>query len=234
MSKLATAIERANTAVSHIKAGKMVVLFDNEQRENEGDLVVSGSLVNAEKINFMARYARGLICLSLPPTKIKQLGLTLVQQASIPNNPRGTAFTISIDARAGVSTGISAADRATTILLACSATATAADFVAPGHVFPLRARAGGVLERGGHTEGASDLVKLAELPAGAVICEIMNEDGTMARLPDLQNFAQQHGLYQVCIEDIVSLRKQQVQNREQHNTAKDTTNDADTARHKQL
>lgn len=196
---------RAKTAVAEIKAGRMVILVDDEDRENEGDLVCAATLITASKINFMAREARGLICLSLPPAQIKQLGLQMMTQKDCIKNPRRTAFTNSIDARQGITTGISAFDRAQTIALACSDVVRPSDIVVPGHVFPLQAKANGVLERRGHTEGASDLVHLAGLPPGAVICEIMKDDGTMARLPDLQVFALKHNLKIVHVEDIVQL-----------------------------
>ena len=197
---------RAKAAVADIKAGHMVILVDDENRENEGDLVCAATLITATKINFMAKEARGLICLSLPLAQIKRLGLQMMTQKGCIKNPRGTAFTNSIDARWGITTGISAFDRAQTIALACSDVVKPSDIVVPGHVFPLQARPDGVLERRGHTEGARDLVRLAGLPAGAVICEIMKDDGTMARLPDLQVFALKHELKIVHIEDIVQLR----------------------------
>ena len=194
---------RIATALAALKEGGMIVLVDDEERENEGDLVCAATQVDAAKINFMAQAGRGLICLSLPPAAITRLGLPLMPHGNCAANPRGTAFTISIDARHGISTGISAHDRAHTIAIACRQDSSADDLVAPGHIFPLRAAAGGVRERRGHTEGASDLVLMAGLPPGAVICEIMNADGTMARRPQLENFIHQHQLPLLHIEDIV-------------------------------
>ncbi|MDE3269780.1 MAG: 3,4-dihydroxy-2-butanone-4-phosphate synthase [Pseudomonadota bacterium] len=203
---ISSTFKRLATATKQLQAGKMVVLYDDQERENEGDLVFAGSMVDAAKITFMAREACGLICLSLPPDKVASLGLQMINPEAIARNPRGTPFTVSIDAREGISTGISAADRARTIALACSEQASANDFVAPGHLFPLCADAGGVLARAGHTEGASDLLRLAALPAGAVICEIMNPDGTMARRRELREFATKHALPMLGVDDIMLAR----------------------------
>ncbi len=190
--------------IQDIKQGKMIILVDDEDRENEGDLTMAAEMVTPEAINFMARFGRGLICLALAPEIIEQLKLPMM----VTNNtsPFNTAFTVSIEAKRGVTTGISAADRATTILTAVAKDAKPEDIVSPGHVFPLRARKGGVLVRTGQTEGSVDLARLAGLRPGAVICEIMNEDGTMARLPDLEIFAEQHQLKIATIADLVAYR----------------------------
>ena len=191
-------------ALEEIREGKMVILVDDEDRENEGDLCMAAEKVTPEAVNFMARYGRGLICLSLTEEKVDQLQLPMM----VSNNQSrfGTAFTISIEARRGVTTGISAADRATTILTAVDPDAGPQDLVSPGHVFPLRARKGGVLVRTGQTEGSVDLARLAGLKPAGVICEIMKDDGTMARMPDLEIFAEEHGLKIVSIADIIEYR----------------------------
>ncbi|MBW2108113.1 MAG: bifunctional 3,4-dihydroxy-2-butanone-4-phosphate synthase/GTP cyclohydrolase II [Deltaproteobacteria bacterium] len=191
-------------AIEHIKQGKMVVLVDDEDRENEGDLTMAAEKVTPEAINFMARYGRGLICLSLTPDKADALELPAMVQA---NTSRfETAFTVSIEARCGVTTGISAADRATTILTAVAPNAKPYDLVRPGHIFPLRARKGGVIVRTGQTEGSVDLARLAGLTPAGVICEIMNEDGTMARMPDLERFSEKHDIGICAIADIIEYR----------------------------
>ncbi|MBW1981672.1 MAG: bifunctional 3,4-dihydroxy-2-butanone-4-phosphate synthase/GTP cyclohydrolase II [Deltaproteobacteria bacterium] len=191
-------------ALEDIRAGKMVILVDDEDRENEGDLCMAAEKVTSEAINFMAKYGRGLICLSLTPEKVEQLQLPMM----VSNNQAKfqTAFTVSIEARCGVTTGISAADRATTILTAVADEAQPQDLVSPGHVFPLKARKGGVLVRSGQTEGSVDLARLAGLKPAGVICEIMKDDGTMARMPDLEVFADSHGLKIVTIADIIEYR----------------------------
>ncbi|MCG6981808.1 MAG: bifunctional 3,4-dihydroxy-2-butanone-4-phosphate synthase/GTP cyclohydrolase II [Deltaproteobacteria bacterium] len=191
-------------ALEEIREGKMIILVDDEDRENEGDLCMAAEKVTAEAINFMARYGRGLICLSLIEQKVEELQLPMM----VSNNQSrfGTAFTVSIEARRGVTTGISAADRATTILTAVEDEAKPEDLVSPGHVFPLRARKGGVLVRTGQTEGSVDLARLAGLTPAAVICEVMKDDGTMARMPDLEVFAEEHGLKIVTIADIIEYR----------------------------
>ncbi|WP_457626156.1 bifunctional 3,4-dihydroxy-2-butanone-4-phosphate synthase/GTP cyclohydrolase II [Persephonella sp.] len=197
---------RIEEAIEDIKNGKMVIVVDDPDRENEGDLVMAAEKVTPDAINFMAKEGRGLICLSLTPERCKQLDIPLMT----PNNtdPKGTAFCLSIDAhpKFGTTTGISAYDRAVTIKLAVSPDAQPADFIRPGHVFPLRARPGGVLERTGHTEASVDLAKLAGLYPAGVICEIMKEDGTMARLPDLIRFAEKHNLKIITIADLVQYR----------------------------
>ncbi len=193
-------------ALDDIKQGKMIILVDDEDRENEGDLILAAQFVTPAAVNFMARHARGLICLTLEEKRIEELQLPMM--TAMNRSPRGTAFTVSIEAREGVTTGISAADRAQTIRVAMDPNATSRSLVSPGHVFPLKAQSGGVLVRAGHTEGSVDLMKLAGLQPGAVICEIMNEDGTMARMPDLKKFALEHDLPIITIQEIISARMQ--------------------------
>ncbi len=191
-------------AAKELAAGRMVILMDDEDRENEGDLVCAAEKTTPEIINFMAKYGRGLICLAMTPEKVDSLALPLMTKK---NRARfSTAFTVSIEARHGVSTGISAADRATTILAAMNPDAKPEDLVQPGHVFPLRAREGGVLVRAGQTEGSVDLARIAGLSPAGVICEIMNDDGTMARLPDLEKFAAIHGIKMVTVKEIINYR----------------------------
>jgi 3,4-dihydroxy 2-butanone 4-phosphate synthase/GTP cyclohydrolase II len=191
-------------ALEDLRQGKMIILVDDEDRENEGDLTMAAEKVTPEDINFMAKYGRGLICLSLYPDIVEKLKLPLMVQD---NKSRfGTAFTISIEAKHGVTTGISAADRAHTILTAVNDNSSPEDLVQPGHVFPLRSRRGGVLFRAGQTEGSVDLARLAGVKPAGVICEIMNDDGTMARRPDLDIFAQVHNLRVVTIADIIAYR----------------------------
>ncbi len=191
-------------AIEDIRQGKMVILVDDEDRENEGDLTLAAEAATPENINFMAKYGRGLICLTLTPEKCNDLGLRPMVRDN--TSPFETAFTISIEARKGVTTGISAADRAHTILTAVAEHASGKDLVSPGHVFPLRARPGGVLVRTGQTEGSVDLARLAGLKPAGVICEIMNDDGTMARMPELRIFAKEHGLKICTIADLVAYR----------------------------
>ena len=191
-------------ALAELRAGRMVVLMDDEDRENEGDLCVAAERVTAEHINFMATHGRGLVCLSLTEQRCEQLGLPMMVSEN--RAPLGTAFTVSIDARQGITRGISAVDRATTIRTAIRADATPADVVTPGHVFPLRARRGGVLVRAGQTEGAVDLARLAGFVPAGVICEILREDGTMARLADLEDFAARHNLKITTIADLIEYR----------------------------
>ena len=191
-------------ALEDIRAGKFVILVDDEDRENEGDLVMAAESVTPEAINFMATHARGLICLALTSDRADQLHLH--PQAAANTAPFGTAFTVSIDAARDVTTGISAADRATTIRMAVDLSCKPSDFTRPGHIFPLRAHNGGVLKRAGQTEGSVDLARLAgRYPAG-VICEIMNEDGTMARVPDLVEFAKRHAIKLITIKDLIQYR----------------------------
>jgi 3,4-dihydroxy 2-butanone 4-phosphate synthase/GTP cyclohydrolase II len=197
-------IHKIEEALEDIRQGKMVILVDDEDRENEGDLTMAAEKVSPEAINFMAKYGRGLICLSLTDERLNELRLPMMVSE---NTSRfQTAFTVSVDARKGVTTGISAADRATTILIAVDENAQPEDLVSPGHVFPLRARQGGVLVRTGQTEGSVDLARLAGLKPAGVICEIMKDDGTMARMPDLQVFAEDHGLKIVTIADLIKYR----------------------------
>jgi 3,4-dihydroxy 2-butanone 4-phosphate synthase/GTP cyclohydrolase II len=192
-------------AIEIFRRGEMLIIVDDEDRENEGDLVVAAEKVTPEAINFMAKYGRGLVCLALTEARCKELELPLmVDEAEMV--PFGTAFTVSIEARGKVTTGISAADRAATVRAAIDPKTRPYDLTRPGHVFPVRARPGGVLKRAGHTEASTDLALLAGLPAGAVICEIMNDDGTMARLPDLLEFAQLHGLRILTVTDLISHR----------------------------
>ena len=199
------AISSIEDIIEDARNGRMFILVDHEDRENEGDLVIPAQMATPEAINFMATHGRGLICLSLTSDRVDQLGLHLM---STHNSSRHeTAFTISIEAREGVSTGISAHDRARTVAVAIDAGKGAQDIATPGHVFPLRARDGGVLVRAGHTEAAVDVARLAGLNPSGVICEIMNEDGTMARLPDLVAFAQRHGLKIGTISDLIGYRR---------------------------
>jgi 3,4-dihydroxy 2-butanone 4-phosphate synthase/GTP cyclohydrolase II len=186
------------------RAGRMFILVDDEDRENEGDLVIPAQFATPEAINFMARHARGLVCLALTRDRVHQLGLHLMSQAN--GTRHETAFTVSIEAREGVTTGISAADRARTIAAAINPAGTREDIVTPGHVFPLMAREGGTLIRAGHTEAAVDIARMAGLNPSGVICEIMNEDGSMARLPELVSFAQHHNLKLGTIADLIAHR----------------------------
>ncbi len=202
----AARLQHVAAAIDAIAHGKMVILVDDEDRENEGDLVLAADKVTPEAINFMALHARGLICLALDESIVDRLALPMMVQKN--SAPLGTAFTVSIEARAGVTTGISAADRAHTVKIAIDEKTKPADIVSPGHVFPLRARPGGVLQRTGQTEGSVDLARLAGCVPAGVICEIMNEDGTMARMPDLEKFAERHGLLVVSIADLIQYRLQ--------------------------
>jgi 3,4-dihydroxy 2-butanone 4-phosphate synthase/GTP cyclohydrolase II len=203
---MTTAIDRVERAIAEIRAGKMVILVDDEDRENEGDLVLAAEKVTPEAINFMATHARGLICLAMDGPLIDRLELPMMvrdNQASL-----GTAFTVSIEARRGVSTGISARDRAVTIATAINDETRPEDLVSPGHVFPLRARKGGVLVRTGQTEGSVDLARLAGFKPAGVICEIMREDGEMARMPELRVFGEKHGLLVCSVADMIAYRLQ--------------------------
>lgn len=193
--------------IADIRKGKMVILVDDEERENEGDLVLAADHVTPEAINFMAKEARGLICLPLAPEQVERLKLPQMVSEDHNLSPNKTAFTVSIEAAEGVSTGISAADRARTIRAAASPQAKPTDIHMPGHIFPIRARAGGVLERPGHTEGSVDLARLAGLTPAAVICEVINDDGTMARVADLKIFAQKHHLKIGTIVDLIKYRR---------------------------
>jgi 3,4-dihydroxy 2-butanone 4-phosphate synthase/GTP cyclohydrolase II len=195
---------KIEAALEDIRQGKMIILVDDEDRENEGDLTMAAELVTPEAINFMAREGRGLICLSLTEERADLLQLPLMVREN--SSSFGTAFTVSIEARRGVTTGISAADRARTIQVAIDDESGAIDLARPGHVFPLRAKKGGVMVRAGQTEGSVDLARLAGLKPAGVICEIMNDDGTMARMPELTVFAERHGLKIVTIADLVAYR----------------------------
>jgi 3,4-dihydroxy 2-butanone 4-phosphate synthase/GTP cyclohydrolase II len=208
MSTTRARAERVEAALEDIRAGKMIILVDDEDRENEGDLTMAAEKVTPEAINFMARYGRGLICLTLTEEKADALELPLQSARKGGGSPFGTAFTVSIEARRGVTTGISAKDRATTITTAVNPDARPEDLITPGHVFPLRAKRGGVLVRTGQTEGSVDLARLAGLQPSGVICEIMNDDGSMARMPDLERFASQHALRILSIADLIDYRLQ--------------------------
>ena len=198
------AIATIEESIEEIRQGRLVVLMDDKNRENEGDLCMAAEKVTPEAINFMARFGRGLICLTLTEEKVKQLGLPMMVSEN--TSPFGTAFTVSIDAAAGVTTGISAGDRAQTILAAIADDAVHEDLVTPGHVFPLRAKKGGVLVRAGQTEGSVDLARLAGLKPAGVICEVMKDDGTMARLPDIEKFASEHRFKVCTIADLIQYR----------------------------
>ncbi|MFC1579390.1 bifunctional 3,4-dihydroxy-2-butanone-4-phosphate synthase/GTP cyclohydrolase II [Thermodesulfobacteriota bacterium] len=197
-------ISKIEDAIEDLRQGKIIIIVDDEDRENEGDLTIAAEKVTPEAINFMAKYGRGLVCLALDPEIVKRLKLPLM--VSDNTSRFNTAFTVSVEARQGVSTGISAADRAHTILTAVADDARPDDLVQPGHVFPLRARRGGVLFRTGQTEGSVDLARLARMKPAAVICEVMNDDGSMARLPDLEKFAETHGLKIATVADIIAYR----------------------------
>src|ERR671912_535107 len=199
-----TAVSAIPDIVSELKRGRMVVLVDEEDRENEGDLLMAAEFATAEAINFMARYGRGLICLTLTEERCRQLHLQLM--VSTNRSPLGTNFTVSIEAAEGVTTGISAADRARTVQAAIRADAGPEDVVQPGHIFPLMAQEGGVLVRAGHTEAGCDLARLAGLSPAAVICEILKDNGEMARLPDLVDFAAQHRMKIGTITDLIQYR----------------------------
>ena len=192
-------------AIEDIREGRFVVVVDDPDRENEGDLVIAAQFATPDTVNFMATHARGLICLALTGERTEQLGLRQMTERN--EAPLGSAFTVSIEAREGVTTGISAADRAHTIQAAIAPDAKPEDLVQPGHVFPLRARAGGVLERIGQTEAAVDLARMAGLNPSGVVCEIMNEDGTMARVPDLVPYCERHGLRMITVADLVEYRR---------------------------
>ncbi len=202
----ADAIASIQEALDELRAGRMVILVDDEDRENEGDLCLAAETVTPEAINFMARFGRGLVCLSLTEERLEELRLHMMVPDTENSSGFGTAFTVSIEARHGVTTGISAADRATTILTAIADDTRPQDLARPGHVFPLRAKRGGVLRRAGQTEGSVDLARLAGFKPAGVICEIMNDDGTMARLPDLVRFGETHGLKIVTVADLIQYR----------------------------
>ena len=205
MSQSDSPFSRVEDAIEDIRNGKMVIIVDSPDRENEGDLCMAAEFVTANDINFMARHGRGLICLTLTPERCDELEL----RPMVPNNetPYGTAFTVSIEAREGIATGISAADRAHTIRVAVDPTKGAHDLIHPGHVFPLRARPGGVLERTGQTEASVDLARLAGCRPAGVICEVMKEDGTMARVPDLSIFCAEHHIALITVADLIDYRR---------------------------
>jgi len=205
VSSAVTPFATVEEAVEDIRNGRMVVVVDDPDRENEGDLILAAQFATPEAINFMATHARGLICLCLTGERCEELGLPQMAQRN--EAPLGTAFTVSVEAREGVTTGISAADRAHTIQVAIDPESTPHDLVQPGHVFPLRARDGGVLVRSGQTEAAVDLARLAGLSPAGVVCEIMNEDGTMARVPDLVPYCEQHGLRMITVADLIEHRR---------------------------
>ena len=198
------ALNTPEELIADIRAGRMVVLMDDEDRENEGDLVMAAECVRAEDINFMAKYARGLICMPMTRERCERLGLPLMVQRNA--SGFGTKFTVSIEAATGVTTGISAQDRARTVQAAVARNARAEDIVQPGHIFPLMSEPGGVLFRAGHTEAACDLARLAGFEAAGVICEVMNDDGSMARRPELEKFAEEHGLKIGTIADLIHYR----------------------------
>ncbi len=206
MTTHAHAVARIEAAVEHFRRGKMIILVDDEDRENEGDLCIAAEKVTPEAINFMAKHGRGLVCLALSEEKVRQLRLPLMVDEGANTSTFGTAFTISIEAAKGVTTGISAKDRAHTVLTAVKDDARPEDLARPGHVFPLRARRGGVLVRAGQTEGSVDLARLAGLTPAAVICEVMNDDGTMARLPELEKLGRQFDLRILSVADLIAYR----------------------------
>src|SRR5271163_645744 len=204
-SELSKYLSSAEELIEEARNGRMFILVDDEDRENEGDLVIPAQFATPDAVNFMARYARGLICLAMTQQRVEKLGLPLMSQQN--GTRHQTAFTVSIEAREGVTTGISAADRARTIAVAIQSESTRDDITTPGHVFPLLAREGGTLVRAGHTEASVDIARKAGLTPAAVICEIMNDDGTMARLPDLVTFAQRHNLKLGTIADLIAHRR---------------------------
>ena len=201
-----TIIEKIERSIEEIRSGKMIILVDSEDRENEGDLVIAAEYASPEKINFMATHGRGLICIPMTSERLNQLGLARMVDKG--GDHHGTAFTVSVDAKQGVTTGISAFDRSKTISVLLNESSTPDDLVRPGHLFPLEARKGGVLRRAGHTEASVDLSVLAGLKPAAVICEIMNDDGTMARMKDLDGFAKSHNLNIYTIADLIAYRTQ--------------------------
>jgi len=205
MTRIHTSFATIEEAIEDIRQGKMVVVVDDEDRENEGDLTIAAQFVTPDAINFMAKHARGLICLALTPDRCDEMGLDLM--AAKNESAFETAFTVSVEARDGVTTGISAADRAHTIQVAIDPESAPRDLVQPGHVFPLKAKPGGVLERTGQTEAAVDLARLAGLNPSGVICEIMNDDGTMARVDDLAGYCEEHGLKMVTVADLIAYRR---------------------------
>lgn len=200
----ASASERVEKAALMVQEGRPVILVDDEDRENEGDFIVAAERISEKSVNFMIRNGTGIVCLSMTKERLKELELPLMVQDN--EDLFRTAFTVTIDAKRGISTGVSAADRAATILAAIADTATPSDLCRPGHIFPLRAKEGGVLKRPGHTEGSIDLAVIAGFKPAAVLCELMNPDGTMSRLPQIIEFAQEHELTVLSIQDIVEYR----------------------------
>jgi 3,4-dihydroxy 2-butanone 4-phosphate synthase / GTP cyclohydrolase II len=205
MSTRATDFSTIEEALEDIRAGKMIVVCDGEDRENEGDLVMAAQFATPEAVNFMAKEARGIICLALTPDRCDELGLDLMSAKN--ESPFETAFTVSIEAREGVTTGTSAHDRARTIQVAIDPASGSDAVVVPGHIFPLKARSGGVLERAGHTEASVDLARMAGVIPAGVICEVMNDDGTMARVPDLGPYCERHGLKMITVADLIAYRR---------------------------
>ncbi len=205
-SRRRTPFATVEVALEALRAGRMIVVVDDQDRENEGDLTMAASMVRPEHINFMVKYGRGLLCLAMTPDRLDELDLPM--EVAENSSRRSTAMCVSIDAMAGTTTGVSAADRAQTIRTAIAPESTARDLARPGHVFPLRARAGGVLVRAGHTEAAVDLARIAGTAPAGVICEVMNDDGTMARVPELTKFARKHGLPMITIADLIRYRMQ--------------------------
>jgi len=201
-----THIEQVEIALADLKQGKMIILTDDPDRENEGDIIFPAEMITPEIINFMIRHCSGIICLPLLTTQLEKLGVKLMVPSYENTSPKGTPFTVSIEAKHGVTTGVSAADRAQTVLTAIADNTTASDIVKPGHIFPLLARDNGVLERAGHTEGAIDLARLAGFKPAAVLCEVMNPDGTMARGDKLEEFAKEHQIHMLTIEDLIIYR----------------------------
>jgi 3,4-dihydroxy 2-butanone 4-phosphate synthase / GTP cyclohydrolase II len=203
-NKRSSPFATVEAAIEQFRSGRMIIVVDDENRENEGDLTMAASKVTAEAINFMVKRGRGLVCLAITPERLDKLEIPL--EVTDNSSRRETAMCVSIDAKAGTTTGVSAADRARTVRAAIDPATTPRDLARPGHIFPLRARCGGVLERAGHTEAAVDLARIAGLPQAGVICEVMNEDGTMARVPQLGRFARKHGLLMITIADLIRYR----------------------------
>ncbi|CCH50002.1 3,4-dihydroxy-2-butanone-4-phosphate synthase [Pseudodesulfovibrio piezophilus] len=205
LNQFGTPTERVENALCALREGRGILVTDNEDRENEGDLIFAAETLTNEQMALLIRECSGIVCLCLTDDKVQSLGLPMMVENN--SSQYQTAFTISIEAACGVTTGVSAADRVTTIKAAIAAEASPADLASPGHVFPLRARAGGVLERGGHTEASVDMARLAGFAPCGVLCEVTNPDGTMARLPEIVTFAKQHGLPVCTVDDIVAYRK---------------------------
>lgn len=221
--------------VDGLRQGEMVIMVDDEDRENEGDVIFAAQHATPEKVNFLAKHARGLICLALTPEQVDRLQLPLMVPETQNGSPNRTAFTVSVEAASGISTGISAADRSRTLQVAGSPNSGPADLIRPGHIFPLRARAGGVLERPGHTEAGVDLMRLAGLVPAAVICEVMNDDGTMARVEDLRLFAEKHGLKMGKIRDLIDyLQSENEKTKDSHGSQKQETKSAHRDRDQSL